>query len=48
MGAGINSDIIPVYDSSKEGEFAVFEEHRYPMPFAMLEDSENCTELPCM
>lgn len=41
MGAGVNPDIIPVYDSSKEGEFAIFEEHRYPMPFAMLEDSEK-------
>lgn len=41
MGARINPDIIPVYDVKKEKEFAVFEEHRYPMPFAMLEDTEN-------
>lgn len=37
-GAKINSKIIPVY-SGKEGEFAIFEEHRYGMPFAMLENA---------
>ena len=37
-GAKVNSDIIPVYNATA-GEFAVFEEHRYPMPFAMLESA---------
>lgn len=41
MGAKVNPDIIPVYDVTKEKEFAIFEEHRYPMPFAMLEDSDK-------
>ncbi|MDR2039291.1 MAG: hypothetical protein LBQ60_15315 [Bacteroidales bacterium] len=40
MGARVNPDIIPVYNSVP-GEFAIFEEHRYPMPFAMLENAEN-------
>ena len=38
MGAKINPDIIPVYNGT-EGEFAIFEDHRYPMPFAMLENA---------
>lgn len=38
MGAKVNPDIIPVY-TGKPGEFAIFEDHRYPMPFAMLENS---------
>ena len=37
-GARVNDRIIPVYTGA-EGEFAIFEEHRYPMPFAMLEDA---------
>lgn len=37
-GAKVNSDIIPVYNATA-GEFAIFEEHRYPMPFAMLESA---------
>lgn len=37
-GAKVNPNIIPVYNG-KEGEFAIFEEHRYPMPFAMLESA---------
>lgn len=37
-GAKVNSDIIPVYNGTV-GEFAIFEEHRYPMPFAMLESA---------
>lgn len=41
MGAKINPDAIPVYDVTKEKEFAIFEEHRYPMPFAMLENAEK-------
>lgn len=39
-GAKVNSNIIPVYEG-KAGEFAVFEEHRYPMPFAMLESAAD-------
>ena len=37
-GAKVNSQIIPVYNGTA-GEFAIFEEHRYPMPFAMLESA---------
>ena len=37
-GAKVNSEIIPVYNGI-DGEFAIFEEHRYPMPFAMLENA---------
>lgn len=37
MGAKVNPDIIPVY-TGEAGEFAIFEDHRYPMPFAMLEN----------
>ena len=37
-GAKVNSNIIPVYNGTA-GEFAIFEEHRYPMPFAMLESA---------
>ncbi len=40
MGAQVNPDIIPVYNG-KAGEFAIFEDHRYPMPFAMLEDAQQ-------
>ncbi|MBD5226310.1 MAG: hypothetical protein HDS68_10190 [Bacteroidales bacterium] len=39
-GAEVNPDIIPVYDG-KPGEFAIFEDHRLPMPFVMLENSAN-------
>ena len=39
MGAKVNPNIIPVYEG-KAGEFAIFEDHRYPMPFAMLEDAQ--------
>lgn len=39
-GAKVNPDIIPVYNGEC-GEFAIFEEHRYSMPFAMLENSSN-------
>lgn len=31
---------VPVY-SGEEGEFAIFEEHRLPMPFAMLENAKT-------
>ena len=37
-GAKVNPNIIPVYNG-EPGEFAIFEEHRYPMPFAMLENA---------
>lgn len=37
-GAKVNPEIIPVYEGT-DGEFALFEEHRYPMPFAMLENA---------
>lgn len=37
MGAQVNPEIIPVYNGVT-GEFAIFEDHRYPMPFAMLEN----------
>lgn len=39
-GAKVNSTIIPVYNG-QAGEFAIFEEHRYPMPFAMLESAAD-------
>lgn len=39
-GAKINPDVIPVY-SGTPGEFAIFEDHRFPMPFVMLENSEG-------
>jgi hypothetical protein len=39
-GAKVNPEIIPVYNGL-DGEFAVFEEHRYPMPFAMLENADE-------
>lgn len=39
-GAKVNPNIIPVYNG-QEGEFAIFEEHRYPMPFAMLESAAD-------
>lgn len=39
-GAKVNPEIIPVYNG-QSGEFALFEEHRYSMPFAMLENSKG-------
>lgn len=36
-GAKVNPNVIPVYTGTP-GEFAVFEDHRFPMPFAMLEN----------
>ena len=41
-GAKVNPEIIPVYEGC-DGEFAIFEEHRYPMPFAMLENAAEGT-----
>lgn len=38
MGAKVNAEIIPVYEGNP-GEFAIFEDHRYAMPFVMLEDA---------
>ncbi|WP_160111065.1 hypothetical protein [Dysgonomonas sp. Marseille-P4361] len=40
MGAKVNPNIIPVY-TGQEGEFAIFEDHRYPMPFVMLENATD-------
>ena len=40
MGAKVNSAVIPVYTGSP-CEFAIFEDHRYPIPFAMLEDAAS-------
>ncbi|MBQ5830647.1 MAG: hypothetical protein IIW44_03330 [Alistipes sp.] len=37
-GAKVDPTRIPVYEGHA-GEFAIFEEHRYPMPFAMLENA---------
>ena len=39
-GAKINNKIIPVYNG-ENGDFAIFEEHRFPMPFAMLENAQR-------
>lgn len=39
-GAKVNPDIIPVY-TGEAGEFAIFEDHRYPMPFVMLENPQD-------
>lgn len=39
-GAKVNPDIIPVYTGTP-GEFAVFEDHRFPMPFVMLEHAKG-------
>ena len=37
-GAKVNPDAVPVWTGAP-GEFAIFEDHRYPMPFVMLEDA---------
>lgn len=39
-GAAVNSEVIPVY-RGQAGEFAIFEDHRYPMPFAMIENASG-------
>ena len=36
-GAAVDPSRVPVWND-KPGEFAIFEDHRYPMPFIMLED----------
>ena len=37
-GARVNPNIIPVY-RAQQGDFALFEDHRYPHPFALLEST---------
>ncbi len=39
-GAKVNPNIIPVYNAHA-GEFAIFEDHRYPIPFAMVENATD-------
>lgn len=39
-GAKVNPKIIPVYNGN-DGEFAIFEDHRFSMPFAMLENAQG-------
>lgn len=36
-GAAVNPELVAVWNG-QPGEFAIFEDHRYPMPFVMLED----------
>lgn len=38
--AKVNPNVIPVYTATP-GEFAIFEDHRFPMPFVMLENASN-------
>ena len=37
-GAAVNPAAVPVWTGAP-GEFAIFEDHRFPMPFVMLEDA---------
>ena len=39
-GAAVNPSAVPVWTGAA-GEFAIFEDHRYPMPFMMLEDASR-------
>ncbi len=39
-GAKVNPNIIPVYNGTR-GEFAIFEDHRFPIPFVMVENAED-------
>ena len=39
-GAKVNPDAIPVYNGTP-GEFAIFEDHRFSMPFTMLENADK-------
>ena len=39
-GAAVNPAAVPVWTGAP-GEFAIFEDHRYPMPFVMLEDAAS-------
>ncbi len=36
-GSAVNPELVAVWNG-QPGEFAIFEDHRYPMPFVMLED----------
>lgn len=38
-GAAVNPAAVPVWTGAP-GEFAIFEDHRFPMPFVMLEDAK--------
>ena len=38
--AKVNPNVIPVYTATP-GELAIFEDHRFPMPFVMLENASN-------
>ncbi len=40
MGAKVSADIIPVY-TVQDGQFILFEDHLYPIPFAMLENHKD-------
>lgn len=39
-GAAVNPQAVAVWEG-KSGEFAIFEEHRYPMPYVMLENPSD-------
>ena len=39
-GASVDPSRVPVWNG-KAGEFAIFEDHRYPMPFIMLENPSS-------
>ncbi len=39
-GAKVNPNIIPVYNGNA-GEFAIFEDHRFPIPFVMVENASQ-------
>lgn len=39
-GASVDPNRVPVWNG-KPGEFAIFEDHRYPMPFVTLEDPKE-------
>ncbi len=39
-GASVNPNLIATWNG-EPGEFAIFEEHRYPMPLIMLEDNKK-------
>lgn len=43
-GAAVNPAAVPVWTGAP-GEFAIFEDHRYPMPFVMLEDASGLRAL---
>ena len=43
-GAAVNPAAVPIWTGAS-GEFAIFEDHRYPMPFVMLEDAARLRAL---